>query len=433
MTSHIRTLPWRIAGLYALFGLAWILLTDQGLRWLSLDANIELVMQTWKGTAFVLASAVLIYLLLRRAARIIRRQTAALEQSEARHRLLFDRNPHPIWAYDLESLHFITANQAAVDCLGYSAIALRAISVHDLLVAEDLPRFNALHERLCRDESASNGRWRVRRKDGTMVYLDIVSDAIVLDGRRARICQGKDVTAQVAAEASLIDLSRQLASVNAEVHDIGQAAAHQLQQPLRQVVSHLQLLAKHCAGLDGAAQDFLTFAIDGALRMKTTLDDVVQLTGMDPEPPAPTNLGRVIDEVVMSLQPRLVVTGGQVHVGALPVLLVRERHLRLVFLHLLDNAIKFRHPDRPPDIHVTAEQVGSVWSIRVSDNGIGIAPEYHLDVFGAFRRLHGDHTMPGNGIGLAVCKKIIEQHGGTVGMESRLDGGSTVILTLPQG
>jgi PAS domain S-box-containing protein len=432
MRSQLRLLPARIAGLYLVFGLAWILVTDQGLSLLDLDHRTETLIQSWKGSAFALASAALIFLLLRRGMDMIRRQSQQLYRSEQRYRLLFENNPHPICLVDTETLAFLAANQVVVDSLGYSSEELKTKTVTELLVEEDQPRLAILVERLRRDNTATTGRWRVRDKQEAVRTFDVVSQPMTLAGRRVHLIQGKEATAQLAAEASLIDLSRQLASVSAEMHDIGQAAAHQLQQPLRQVVSHLQLLARHCHGLDGDAREYLSYAIDGALRMKTTLDDVVELTGMDPEPPTPTNLGRVIDDVVQALQPRLMTTGGQVHVGPLPVLAVRERHLRLVFHHLLDNAIKFRHPERPPDIHITAQPTDHGWCFRVTDQGIGIPPEHHLNIFGAFRRGHGDLSMPGNGIGLAVCKKVIEQHGGTIGVESRPGFGSTFYFTLPK-
>lgn len=429
MMSRIRRMPWRIAGLYAIFGMAWILLSDRGLSSLALDHATEVAVQTWKGWLYVLVSAGLIYVLLQRATATVARQASALKRSEQRYRLLFDDNPHPMWAYDLESLRFVAANQAAVDCLGVSQDELLTMSLRDLLIQEDRSRYDELIQRYRRDGGGSSGRWRVRNKAGALIYLDLVSHAIELDGRRTQLIQGKDVSVQVAAEASLVDLSEQLASVSAEMRDIGQAAAHQLQQPLRQVVSHLQLLAKRCDSLDGEAHEFLSFAIDGALRIKTTMDDIVQLTGMDPEPPEYTNLARVVEEVVEGLKPRLIATGGNIFTDSLPVLRARERHMRLLFHHLLNNAIKFRDPERPLDVRIDADQNGAQWRLRVVDNGIGVPPEHQLDVFGAFRRLHSD--LPGNGIGLAVCKKIIEQHGGRIQLASTPGQGCTVSFTLP--
>lgn len=424
-------MPWRVAGLYGLFGLAWILFSDLGLSRLGLDHATELTVQMWKGWAYVLLSAALIYGLLRMVVARLAAQAEALKSSEARYRLLFDDNPHPMWAYDLETLRFVAVNQAGVDCLGYAMVELAGMSARDLLIPDDRPRFDDLLARYRSDGGDSAGRWRVRNRAGDLVYLDLVSHSVVLDGRRAQLLQGKDVTAQVAAETSLVSLSEQLANVSAEMRDIGQAAAHQLQQPLRQVVSHLQLLARRCGDLDGDAREFLTFAIEGALRMKTTLDDIVQLTGMDPEPPEFVPLQRIADEVAAMLQPRLSAAGGCLTVGPLPVLRARGRHMKLLLHHLLDNAIKFRHSARPPDIRIAAEQTGGFWRVRVSDNGIGVPPEHRLDVFGAFRRIHGDPSLPGNGIGLAVCKKIVDQHGGHIELDSQPDQGCTVSFTLP--
>lgn len=431
MLTRIRQVPRRIAGLYALFGLAWILFSDRGLAAFGLDHRTEVAIQTWKGSVFVLVSAGLIYTLLRVAMGMVERKAKALAQSEERHRHLFDDSPHPTWCLDLGSLNYVTANQAAVKCLGYDVAELRRLSPSELLVEEDRPRYWEVIGRIRREGGGACGRWRVYAKSGAVVFLDVVSSSIEIDDVRCLLIQAKDVTAEVAAESTLVGMSEQLASISAEVNGIGQAAAHQLQQPLRQVVSHLQLLARRCDHLNDEARDYLGFAIDGALRMKATLDDIVQLTGMASDPPEFTNLSRVVDEVVELLRPRLLTVGGQVEVRPLPVLRVRERHLRLLLAHLLDNAIKFRDPDRPPLIRISAEPAGGVWHFHVADNGIGIPPEHHLDIFGIFRRLDEAHSLPGNGIGLAVCKKIVESHGGRIGVTSTVGQGSTFSFTLP--
>lgn len=429
--------PLKIAGLYAAFGFAWILLSDRAVGWLASApealAQVETLirLQTWKGTVFVLISAALVFALARRTLAATGGRVEALHKSREHYRMLFTDNPQPMWSFDIETLAFLDINRAGLALLGCRRQEDLPAHVFEMLPPEERTRFDALVERYRGKNMRTAGRWRLRRPDGSVIVADIVSEPAELGGRPGRLVSATDVTAQVAAEAALEDATRRIERTGEEIRQLSQAAAHQLQAPLRTVVSHLQLLERRAgAELDPECRDFLRFAVEGALQMKLVVDDILQFTEIEPDDPAPTDLNEVLEEVKSALRPRLTAAQATIAAEPLPRVRARRRHMSMLLRHLLDNAIKFRRPGVPPVISLTATRSGGSWELRVTDNGPGIPPEHHLEVFGVFRRL-ADDAVPGTGIGLAVCKKIVEQHGGRIHVESDVGHGSSFVLSLP--
>ena len=239
------------------------------------------------------------------------------------------------------------------------------------------------------------------------------------------------------AEEDLARKVEELARSNADLEQFAYVASHDLQEPLRMVAAYTQLLAERYRGkLDENADKFIGYASEGALRMQTLIQDLLAFSRVGRNGIA---CGRVdcdaaMEEVLKSLGPAIQESGAVVTHGELPAVWADRSQMAQVFQNLIGNAIKFRGKE-PPAISVQAEKAGQQWLFSVSDNGIGIAPEYAENIFVVFQRLHARTEYPGNGIGLAICKKIVERNGGKIWVEAQAghgsDHGSVFKFTMP--
>lgn len=198
------------------------------------------------------------------------------------------------------------------------------------------------------------------------------------------------------------------------------------------VASYTQLLARrYRSKLDADADEFIAFAVDGANRMQALIQDLLSYSrvGTRGKPFRPVNCAAVVDRVLNDLKPMIVEAGATVTRGDLPAVSGDDVQLGALFQNLIANAIKFRG-DRAPVVQVSAEREGEHWRFAVQDNGIGIESEYRERIFVIFQRLHGHGTYPGTGIGLAICKRIVERHGGRIWVESTPGAGATFWFTL---
>ncbi|HET7771046.1 MAG TPA: ATP-binding protein [Chloroflexota bacterium] len=237
------------------------------------------------------------------------------------------------------------------------------------------------------------------------------------------------------AEVMLEGRARELARSNHDLELFAYASSHDLQEPLRQVVSYLQLLKRrHGDKLDGEAREFLDFAVAGGQRMQRLIGDLLAYSrvGRPDTPLGVVDTAAVFADALTSLRGVIAESGASVTSDALPVVTGNYALLLQVFQNLIGNAVKFRG-EAPPEVHVSAERAGAgVWRFAVRDNGIGIEEEYWDRVFVLFRRLHRREEYAGTGIGLALSKKIVEWHGGSIWVESAVGRGSTFHFTLPE-
>jgi len=272
-----------------------------------------------------------------------------------------------------------------------------------------------------------------RRKDGTIVDIAVAKSPIFDDrGRLVAISSiSYDITERKRAAANLLARTAELARSNAELEQFAYVASHDLQEPLRMVASYLQLIAQRYAGrLDSDADDFINFAVDGATRMKQLINDLLNYSRAGSGAgPAPVDLDATLHRALGGLALRIEEAHANVTSDPLPRVLGDDNGLYHNFLNLIGNAIKF-HGAEPPRIHIGARREGDQWIISVADNGIGIAAEYYERIFAMFQRLHGREEYPGTGIGLAICKRIIERLGGRIWVESQLGQGATFCFTL---
>jgi light-regulated signal transduction histidine kinase (bacteriophytochrome) len=221
---------------------------------------------------------------------------------------------------------------------------------------------------------------------------------------------------------------------NNDLQQFAFVASHDLQEPLRMVSSYLGLLSKSCEGkLDHEAEKYLGFAVDGAARMQALIRDLLSYAQVTSQAPAlmRTRLNDVVGQARYALLASIRETDAEIALEPLPEVEVDPLKMSLVFQNLLSNAIKFRRHGEKPSIHIEALQEGDQWRISVRDNGIGFDPKYAQKIFGAFQRLHGKDVYPGTGIGLAVCNRIIELHGGRIWAEAQTGAGATFHFTLP--
>jgi light-regulated signal transduction histidine kinase (bacteriophytochrome) len=224
-----------------------------------------------------------------------------------------------------------------------------------------------------------------------------------------------------------------LARSNQDLEQFAYVASHDLQEPLRMVATFTQLLAERYRGkLDADADKYIHYAVDGALRMQKLVQDLLAFSrvGRQGEARVSIDCNAALKAGLVNLEAAIHESGAVVEHAQLPVVIADGFQLVQVFQNLIGNAIKFRSSE-PPLIRVSAQLQGKEWLFSVADNGIGIAAEQTENVFVIFRRLHTHTEYPGNGIGLSICKKIIEQHGGRIWVESQPGHGSTFQFTLP--
>ncbi|WP_097972739.1 ATP-binding protein [Streptomyces sp. gb14] len=236
-------------------------------------------------------------------------------------------------------------------------------------------------------------------------------------------------------EDLLAGQTQELRRSNSELEQFAYVASHDLQEPLRKVASFCQLLEKrYGTELDDRGKQYIAFAVDGAKRMQVLINDLLTFSrvGRVHESWKPVDLGRSLDRALGNLAAAVEESGAVVErPEELPELVGDATALTMVWQNLVGNAVKFRHPDRPPRITVECEREDENWHLTVSDNGIGIAPEFADKVFVIFQRLHGRDEYDGTGIGLALCRKIIEFHGGRIWLEPEPGEGTRIHFTLP--
>lgn len=246
------------------------------------------------------------------------------------------------------------------------------------------------------------------------------------------VCIRVDVTELKEKEASLALQAEELRRSNAELEQFAYIASHDLQEPLRMVASYCQLLQRRYTGkLDESADEFIAFAVEGATRMQHMINDLLTFSraGRKREPFEPVACGEVVATALRNLQIAIEESGATVEVGPLPTVLGDRSQLVQLFQNLIGNAIKFRGEARV-QVQVDAEATDDGWRFTVTDTGIGIEPAYLEKIFLIFQRLHGRTKYPGTGIGLAICKRVVERHGGRIWVESEPGRGSRFIFTL---
>jgi PAS domain S-box-containing protein len=289
-------------------------------------------------------------------------------------------------------------------------------------------------------EATKNGRfesegWRVR-KDASQFYANVVITALRDKTGQMRGFSkiARDITERIRTEEHQAKAAGELKRSNDQLEQFAYVASHDLQEPLRMVASYTQLLAKRYKGrLDSDADEFIDYAVDGCNRMQSLIRDLLAYSrsGADSKVLHKVSGESALKEALTNVRGAMEDSGAILTHDLLPDLMTDETQLVQVFQNLIGNAIKY-HRDAAPLIHVSAmKNRDKEWIFSVRDNGLGIAPQYFERIFIIFQRLHGKQEFGGTGIGLAICKKNLEQLGGRIWLESQLDKGSTFYFALP--
>ncbi|WP_298434269.1 ATP-binding protein [Geobacter sp.] len=471
MTRPRSGIAARIVAVYAAAGALWILSSDRLLALAVQDPELLTRFQTYKGWLFVAVTALLLFWLVNRhvagvegAEERLRerneelcmveeelrqqldeyeRSQHELKASEENYRLLFASNPHPMWVFDLETFAFLEVNDAAVAHYGYSREEFLAMTIRDIRPPEDLP---ALVETVKRVSSGPDrvGVWRHRKKDGTIIYVEIASHTMTFAGRSAKVVMCIDVTERVRAEGEILRLNAELEErvrertaelerANRELESFSYSVSHDLRAPLRHMDGFSKaLLEDYGERLDAEGKGYLVRIRAGAQRMGRLIDDLLQLAdvGRGELERRPVNLSALAQLIAAELrqgEPEREVTFRIVE-G------VRaegdSRLLRVALENLLGNAWKYTGKREGAVIEFGAEERGGERVYLVRDNGVGFDMAYAGKLFQPFQRLHRAEDFEGTGIGLATVRRVVERHGGRIWAEGTVGLGAAFYFTL---
>jgi PAS domain S-box-containing protein len=360
-----------------------------------------------------------------------------LRQSEERLSLVVTNvTDYAILMLDLDG-RVVTWNEGAQRIKGYRAEEILGQHFSCFYPAVDIANGIPALELA---EATKNGRfenlgWRLR-KDGTQFYSNVVITALRDKTGQLRGFSkiARDITERLRTEENLAKVAGELKRSNDQLGQFAYVASHDLQEPLRMVASYAQLLARRYKGrLDSDADEFIAYAVDGCNRMQSLIRDLLAYSrsGADSKVLQKVSAESALKEALTNVRGAMEDSGAMVTHDLLPDLMTDETQLVQVFQNLIGNAIKY-HRDAAPLIHVSAmKNRDKEWIFSVRDNGLGIAPQYFERIFIIFQRLHGKQEFGGTGIGLAICKKNLEQLGGRIWLESQLDKGSTFYFALP--
>jgi PAS domain S-box-containing protein len=361
-----------------------------------------------------------------------RRQAEERVQREKRFSdTIIDTLPGIFYLFD-EHSRFLRWNRNFELVSQYSGAEVAEMSPLDFFVGAGRDEVHARITQAFRDGQAT-AQADFMAKDGSGKPYFFTGERVFVDDRPCLIGMGVDITERKVVEDVLQRRTQELARSNADLEQFAYVASHDLQEPLRAVAGYTQLLARrYHQRLDGDAQRFIERTTAAVARMQALIRDLLAYSrvGTRGEAVGPVDCTAVLRDVLDDLQPAIAETDAVVTHDPLPVISGAASQLRQLFQNLVNNAIKFRR-DTPPQVHVSARATDGRWRFAVRDNGIGIESEYADRIFVIFQRLHSQRTYPGTGVGLAICKKIVERHGGHIWIESQVGSGTTVCFDLP--
>jgi PAS domain S-box-containing protein len=367
----------------------------------------------------------------------LKRAEQALRESEERSRVLYAGIIDAVLVHrvakDGRLGRIVEVNDAASRLLGYSRAELLSKRIDDISIP--IPGPDPRHT-VASLPTGGDALFELvfTTRDGRYVFAEVHAGLLTYNGQDAVMYIIRDVTERNRTEEALRAKERDLSRSNAELEQFAYIASHDLQEPLRMVSSYTQLLARRYEGrLDKDADEFIRFAVDGVARMQLLINDLLTYSrvGRRGKDPQPSDSGESLKRALQNLKIAIEENQGDVTYDRLPVVMADDHQLEQLFQNLVGNAIKY-HGDDAPRVHVSADCHEGFWTFAVRDNGIGIEPQHFERIFQVFQRLHTRKEYSGTGIGLAVCRKIVERHGGRIWVESEPGKGSTFSFTLPE-
>ena len=290
--------------------------------------------------------------------------------------------------------------------------------------------------RLVAGETVTSFETQCLTKDGRILDIWLTATALGDKDKKTTVAIAateRDITGRKKAEKELRDLTEELKRSNAELEQFAYAASHDMREPLRTVSGFLKLLEKRYKGkLDEKAEEYISFTIDSVARMDMVLKDPLEFSrlGAKAHHMKPLNCSVVFEQAIHNLRSAIEESGAEITYDLLPTVMANESQITSLFQNLLSNSMKFRGKEKLR-IHVSAEQKDNQWVFSVQDNGIGIDPKFFDRIFVIFQKLYTKQEYEGTGVGLTLCRKIVELHGGRIWVESEPGKGATFYFALP--
>jgi PAS domain S-box-containing protein len=357
-----------------------------------------------------------------------------LKESEDKFQKAFYTNPDAININRLEDSMYVSVNDGFTKITGYSdedVIGKTSLELNIWVNPED--RETLVNGLMNRGE-VRNLEARFRKKNGEIITGLMSASLIELNGISHVITITKDITEFKKAEQKQMEYEAELKRSNVELENFAYVASHDLQEPLRMVSSFLKLLEGRIHDqLDKTSKEYIHFATDGAARMKILVHDLLDFSrvGTNREPYTAVDLNEVMKYIMRVLQENIDNNRAVITIKPMPVITANKTLMNELFINLVNNALKY-HDDKEPEIEVGYTENANEYIFYVKDNGIGIAPEFQDRIFTIFQRLHTRKEFSGTGIGLAICKKIVDMHKGKIWVKSEVGKGSTFYFTIPK-
>lgn len=374
--------------------------------------------------------------------RLVVRKTAEAESLSRNLSLILENAADGILGIDADGLATIV-NPAAARLLGYAPEELTGTLIHDVIHPVDSSgrphsRADCPMVSATREEPVRNGVEPFRRRDGSSFTAEFSSEPILDDRGRLLgvVTVFRDITDRQQAQAERERFIAELSRANEELERFAFAASHDLQEPLRLISNFNALLARRYDGaLDDAGRSYIQHSIKAAERMQALIADLLAYGRLnyDSEPrEVDVALGEIAEDAIRNLQTAIDKTQARIDISDLPSTRGSRAQLTQLMQNLIGNALKYHRSGNPVHVSVEAHEEEACWRISVADNGIGIDPQYREQIFHPFKRLHAKDEYSGTGMGLAICRKIIESHGGVLWVEESPSGGSLFLFTLPK-
>lgn len=362
-----------------------------------------------------------------------------LRNAEQRYEDLFEDAPVACHEIDRNG-NVLRVNAAECALLGFRAHEMAGRPIWEFASEPELSQ-RSVQGKLSGDEPLTVVERDFQGRDGNKLFLEIHSK-FIYDGNGAVIGIRSflvNMTERKHAEEILQRQAAELSRSNAELEQFAYVASHDLQEPLRKIIAFGDRLRnKHGDALGEQGLDYLTRMQNASARMQTLIQDLLTLSRVatQPRPFTEMKLKEVLDGVLWDLEPRIEQLKGRIEIGPLPTMMADRVQMAQLFQNLIGNALKFHKPGEAPVVTVHAEGCwepdGQSWKVVVADNGIGFEPKHSERIFQIFQRLHGRGEYEGSGIGLSICRKIVDRHGGTITAQSELGHGTTFTIVFDQ-
>ncbi|MEZ0005147.1 PAS domain S-box-containing protein [Flavobacterium sp. 28YEA47A] len=439
----------KIISIYLVIGIVWILISDRSFAYFGFNGD-SVLFQTLKGIGFIIASGIIFWVMLRKYENKnqkylsrLKNITEELTLSNKRYTVVTKATNNIIWDWDFKK-DKVSWGESLTKIFGYPNLENHNTWWTDKIHPEDkervLQKFNKFVETSNKEKWSDE--YRIITESGSIRH--IYDRGYILFNKKGKpirmIGSLEDISERKINEEQLKELNLQinkrmeeLAVSNAELEQFAYIASHDLQEPLRMITRFLsEIQRKYSDNLDDKGKEYIHYAVDGAHRMRNLILDLLEYSrvGKFDQTIETIDLNILIEEVTNYHEVFIKESNAVIKWSHLPTIQNRKTPIQLVFQNLISNALKYHSPSEPPEIEIAHQDLGDHWLFLVKDNGIGIDPMFSEKIFVIFQRLHAKHEYSGTGIGLAICKKIIEAQGGKIWVESEEAQGSTFYFTV---